>query len=308
MKKITVLMIGNSFSVDAARYTHELSLGSDVEIEVGVLYVGGCSLEQHIGFIKDGSSPYEWFVNGESTGKYISLKDALLMKKWDYITLQQVSVFSGLKDTFYPYIKELINYVREYQKESVFVLHKTWPYQTGFENTNFSHYNYDCKTMYKCICDTYDYVSKDLGINVIIRSGDSIEAAIEKYGEHLDRGIRASEFLKHPNIGYEFLKEVDEISREIPFDVSEQVEILTKYDGYLKRQEAQVEQAGKLDRFKIPDDIDYSKIDHISSETKDKLSKIRPKTLAQASRIGGVKPADISILMVLLERHQVAKL
>ena len=95
---------------------------------------------------------------------------------------------------------------------------------------------------------------------------------------------------------------------KIPFDVAEQVEILTKYEGYLKRQEAQVLQAGKLDKFKIPDDIDYSKIDHISSETKDKLMKIRPKTLAQASRIGGVKPADISILMVLLERHQVAKL
>ena len=94
----------------------------------------------------------------------------------------------------------------------------------------------------------------------------------------------------------------------IPFDVAEQVEILTKYDGYLKRQEQQVKEAGKLDKFKIPDDIDYSKIEHISSETKDKLSKIRPKTLAQASRIGGVKPADISILMVMLERHQVAKL
>ena len=187
MKKVSVLMIGNSFSVDAARYTHELSLGSDVEIEVGVLYVGGCSLEQHIGFIKDGSTPYEWFVNGESTGRYIALKDALYMKKWDYISLQQVSVYSGLKDTFYPYIKELINYVREYQAESTFVLHKTWPYQTGFDNTNFSHYNYDRKTMYKCMCDTYDYVSKDLGIDIIIRSGDTIEMAIEKYGEHFHK-------------------------------------------------------------------------------------------------------------------------
>ena len=183
MKKISVLMIGNSFSVDAARYTHELSLGSEVEIELGVLYVGGCSLEQHIGFIKKGSSPYEWFVNGESTGRYIALKDAVEMKKWDYITLQQVSVFSGLKDTFYPYINELIEYVRRYQKESVLVLHKTWPYQTGFTNTNFEHYNYNRKTMYKCICDTYDYVSKDLGIDIIIRSGDVIEKAIEKYGE-----------------------------------------------------------------------------------------------------------------------------
>lgn len=75
----------------------------------------------------------------------------------------------------------------------------------------------------------------------------------------------------------------------------------------MKRQAYQVEQAGKLDKFKIPEDIDYDKIDHISSETKDKLKKIRPKTLAQASRIGGVKPADISILMVLLERHSVAR-
>ena len=185
--KISVLMIGNSFSVDAARYTHQLSLGTDVEIELGVLYVGGCSLEQHVNFIKDGSSPYEWFINGESTGRYISLKDALLMKKWDYITLQQVSVYSGLVDTFYPYIKELVNYVREYQKDATFVLHKTWPYENGFTNSNFEHYKYDRKIMYTCINKTYDFVAKDLGINIVIRSGDVIEAAIEKYGERFHK-------------------------------------------------------------------------------------------------------------------------
>ena len=185
--KISVLMIGNSFSVDAARYTHQLSLGTDVEIELGVLYVGGCSLEQHVNFIKEGSSPYEWFINGESTGRYISLKDALLMKKWDYITLQQVSVFSGLIDTFYPYINQLVDYVREYQKESVLVLHKTWPYENGFENINFEHYGYDRKTMYTCINKTYEQIKKDLGIDIVIRSGDIVEAAIEKYGEHFHK-------------------------------------------------------------------------------------------------------------------------
>ena len=184
MKKINILMIGNSFSVDAARYTHQISLGSDVEIELGVLYVGGCSLEQHINFIKDGSTPYEWFINDISTGRYISLKDALLMKEWDYITLQQVSVFSGLKETYYPFINELISYVRKYQKTAKLVLHKTWPYETGFDNTNFAHYNYDRKTMYECINKTYADVSKDLAIDIIIRSGDIIEMAIEKYGEH----------------------------------------------------------------------------------------------------------------------------
>ena len=184
MKKISVLMIGNSFSVDAAHFTHQLSLGSDVEIELGVLYVGGCSLEMHMNFIKEGSTPYEWFMNGESTGRYIALKDALLMKKWDYITLQQVSVYSGLLDSFYPYINQLIDYVREYQKESILVLHKTWPYETGFDNTNFAYYNYSRKTMYTCINNAYSSVSEDLGINTIIRSGDIIEAAIEKYGEY----------------------------------------------------------------------------------------------------------------------------
>ena len=187
MKKISVLMIGNSFSVDAARYTHQLSLTSGTEIELGVLYVGGCSLEQHINFIKEGSSPYEWFINGESTGKYIALKDALKMKEWDYITLQQVSVFSGLVDTFYPYIKDLVSYVKEYQPNAVLVLHKTWPYQNGFDNENFSHYQYDRKTMYECINKTYDYIQKDLDIKIVIRSGDIIESAIEKYGEHFHK-------------------------------------------------------------------------------------------------------------------------
>ena len=143
-----------------------------------------------------------------------------------------------------------------------------------------------------------------------ISATDEVNAVLSKVGQSIDRGIKIAELLKRPDIDYNIIKEIDEETRNlnIPFDVAEQVEILTKYDGYLKRQEQQVKEAGKLDKFKIPEDIDYSKIEHISSETKDKLSKIRPKTLAQASRIGGVKPADISILMVMLERHQITKL
>ena len=143
-----------------------------------------------------------------------------------------------------------------------------------------------------------------------ISATDEVNSVLAKVGQNIDRGIKIAELLKRPDIDYNIIKEIDEETKSlnIPFDVAEQVEILTKYDGYLKRQEQQVKEAGKLDKFKIPEDIDYSNIEHISSETKDKLSKIRPKTLAQASRIGGVKPADISILMVMLERHQVAKL
>ncbi len=135
---------------------------------------------------------------------------------------------------------------------------------------------------------------------------DAVNEILAKYEEHIDRGIRASELLKRPNISYKILQELDAATKalNIPKDVYEQVEVIVKYDGYIRRQEEQVEQAGKLEKFKIPENIDYSSIDHISTETKEKLSKIKPKTLAQASRIGGVKPADISILMVYLKKEE----
>lgn len=139
---------------------------------------------------------------------------------------------------------------------------------------------------------------------VKISATSEVNEILAKYEEHIDRGIRLSELLKRPNITYETLKTLDYETEVLNLseDISEEVEVLVKYDGYLKRQTMQVEQAGKLEKYRIPDNIDYSEIKHISTETKEKLAKIRPKTLAQASRIGGVKPADISVLMVLLSK------
>ena len=139
-----------------------------------------------------------------------------------------------------------------------------------------------------------------------IPASEEVNSILANYGQHLERGIRASELLKRPGVDYKILKELDDETNalNLPRDVYEQVDVIIKYDGYLKRQEEQVAQAGKLEKFKIPDDIDYNKIDHISSETKDKLSKVRPKDLAQAARIGGIKPADISVLMVMLDKHK----
>lgn len=133
---------------------------------------------------------------------------------------------------------------------------------------------------------------------------DKINEILAKYGESIERGIKLADILKRPNIDYKILKELDDKTHELDLakDVYEQVEILVKYDGYIKRQELQIEQSGKLEKYRIPDSLDYSQIKHISTETKEKLEKIRPKTLAQASRIGGVKPADISVLMVMLNR------
>jgi len=134
---------------------------------------------------------------------------------------------------------------------------------------------------------------------------ESVNSILAKYDENIERGIKLIDLLKRPNIDYKILKELDDQTREIalPRDVYEQVEILIKYDGYIKRQEIQVRQSGKLEKFRIPADLDYFSIQHISTETKEKLNKIRPQTLAQASRVGGIKPADISVLMVMLERE-----
>lgn len=152
-------------------------------------------------------------------------------------------------------------------------------------------------------------VEKERLEGVKISPMEEVNEILAKYEEHIDRGIRAAELLKRPNITYKVLQELDAHTKElnIPREVYEQIEVIVKYDGYIKRQEEQVDQAGKLEKFKIPENIDYSKIEHISSETKEKLAKIQPKTLAQAARIGGVKPADISILMVMLDRNTIAK-
>lgn len=152
-------------------------------------------------------------------------------------------------------------------------------------------------------------VEKERLEGVKISPTEEVNEILAKYEEHIDRGIRAAELLRRPNITYKVLQELDAHTKElnIPREVYEQIEVIVKYDGYIKRQEEQVDQAGKLEKFKIPENIDYSKIEHISSETKEKLAKIQPKTLAQAARIGGVKPADISILMVMLDRNTIAK-
>ncbi len=139
---------------------------------------------------------------------------------------------------------------------------------------------------------------------VKVSANEEINSILAKYNEHIDRGIRLAELLKRPNIDYKILKELDVETNNLNLskDIYEEVEVQIKYDGYIKRQEVQIEQSSKLEKYRIPENIDYMAIEHISGETKEKLQKIRPTNLAQAARIGGVKPADISVLMVLLNK------
>ena len=133
---------------------------------------------------------------------------------------------------------------------------------------------------------------------------------LAKYQEPLEIGVNAATLLKRPNINYKILKELgydSEINTQDTYlirDIEEQTDTLIKYDGYIKRQNEQIAKQTKTDNIKIPDSINYEEIKQLSTESKEKLMKIRPKTIGQALRIGGVKPVDVSILMVLIEQHK----
>ena len=117
----------------------------------------------------------------------------------------------------------------------------------------------------------------------------------------LNIGVRMVELLKRPQIGYADLTPFDTDRPDLPYEVFEQVEISIKYEGYLKRQEAQVAEMRRLEVRKLPEDIDYSKIVGLRLEAIEKLNKVRPENIGQASRISGVSPADISVLLIRLQ-------
>ena len=113
-------------------------------------------------------------------------------------------------------------------------------------------------------------------------------------------GCRLSELLKRPQLSYKLLTPFDKKRPDLPREIFEQVEINLKYAGYIKRQLAQVEEQKRLEVKVIPQDIDYDKITNLRLEAIEKLKKIRPETIGQASRISGVSPADIAVLLIYL--------
>lgn len=140
--------------------------------------------------------------------------------------------------------------------------------------------------------------------NTKVSPSDDVNSILSKYGQSIDKGMKLAELIKRPGIDYKVLKELDLQTRELNLssEIYDEAEIKIKYSGYIKRQNQQVETLDRLEKIKIPDNINYEELTHISTETREKLAKVRPATLAQASRIGGVKPADISVLMVMLTR------
>lgn len=131
---------------------------------------------------------------------------------------------------------------------------------------------------------------------------DELQNILEKcHTTPLKKGCKMIELLKRPQITYKDLESVDKNRPDLPPEVFEQVEISVKYEGYIARQEQQIKEMRRIERKKIPADLDYSALKGLRLEAVEKLSKIRPENLGQASRISGVNPADIAALNIILE-------
>ena len=161
--------------------------------------------------------------------------------------------------------------------------------------------------------EQYDYVVQKENLieqevnrlqSLKIGANKKTQEFLERYNSaSLKTGTYMSELMCRPELSYEILAELDEDRPILPADVIEQVNINIKYDGYIKRQQKQVEQFKKIENKKIPVDIDYDDIGSLRLEARQKLTKYRPLSVGQASRISGVSPADISVLLIYLETY-----
>ena len=144
---------------------------------------------------------------------------------------------------------------------------------------------------------------KERAASVSIKKTPELDAALVSRGTvPLEKGLKMAELLKRPGVDYKLLEPFDPGRPDYPYEIFEQVEIDIKYEGYLRRQQAQINELKRLEVQEIPEDINYNEITGLRLEAAEKLSKIRPETIGKASRISGVSPADVSILIVYLER------
>lgn len=174
-----VLSIGNSFSQDAQRYLHKLALNNGVDIKAVNLYIGGCSLETHYKNMVSDAPEYDFELNGESTGKKVSIKQALFSDKWDYITFQQSSYLSFDFDSYTPYLIELVAFAKNICPNAKILIHQTWAYEDksqklidlGIFDTSFD--------MYLKVIDAYDKACKLINADGIIPSGMVMQKALD---------------------------------------------------------------------------------------------------------------------------------
>lgn len=145
--------------------------------------------------------------------------------------------------------------------------------------------------------------------NIVIKPNPELQTILQEIGEtDLKEPVKALELMKRPKVTYDVMERILNEETPIDFEVKEQVEIQVKYEGYISKSLQQVDRMIKMENKVIPEDIDYSAISSLATEARQKLEKVRPLSVGQASRISGVNPADISILLVYIEQGQIKRL
>ena len=182
-----VLCIGNSFAVDAATYVHQMAKAAGKELNIYVLYIGGCSVKHHYDNYLSGKVEYEFYKNGPRIDlNFYDIFFGIKYKKWDYISFQQVSNFSGDPESFFPELPLLMEGVRKYS-DAKFMLHMTWSYATRHGHDKYGSNPLNQEMMDQDIFNSYEEVSKRVNVPYVIPVGKAIKEARKIYGDHLDR-------------------------------------------------------------------------------------------------------------------------
>ena len=183
---MNILSIGNSFSQDAQRYLHQIAMADGVDIRSFNLYIAGCPLSRHYRNMLSKERVYMLEMNGNSTGFSVSLKEALLNRDWDVITVQQVSSQSPNYDTYQPYLDGLVEYIRRLVPKARIAVHQTWAYHNdsprletmGFKNS---------AEMFEKVEDAYNKMAEYIKADGIIPSGKLIQKLFDAGINHTHR-------------------------------------------------------------------------------------------------------------------------
>jgi hypothetical protein len=197
---VKVLAIGNSFSEDAVEeHLSSLAQAEGLTVVIGNMYIGGCSLERHVNNLRGNLPEYRYRkfdpkgnmkeINGYTLDKVLSEED------WDYISVQQVSSFSGMPETYSPWLPELVAYVRSMVPEAEVMFHATWAYAPDSTHGAFVNYDKDQMKMYEAIVSAVYQETPKVGIELVIPSGTAIQNArtsflgndLTRDGYHLSR-------------------------------------------------------------------------------------------------------------------------
>lgn len=174
---IKILAIGNSFSQDATRYLRKIALASGESMKVVNLYIGGCPLSRHFKNMNNDERAYSLEFNGETTGFFVSIKDALQSDEWDFVTLQQVSCKSPDYSTYQPYLDALSAYVAFHAPCAKQVLHQTWAYEDGSAKLADEPGYKTSAQMFSDIKAAYEKAATAISADRIIPSGESMQLA-----------------------------------------------------------------------------------------------------------------------------------